>query len=109
MQVWLQPLCVLHRPACLDRVAAFGDAMPHDTQGSRLMSAINGLNSPAARMLAKARLQEGAPAPADLYVQVRPHSTQGAWAPPVKKHCSRTIKLFRTNEFNIFCVSLLIN
>lgn len=65
---------MLHRPACLGRLAAFGDAMPRDTLGGRLLSAINGLSSPAARMLAKARLQEGARAPPDFHVQVHPQS-----------------------------------
>ena len=44
--------------------------MPRNTMGSRRMSAINGLSSPAARMLAKTRLQKGKPPLADLHVEV---------------------------------------
>ena len=85
VQAWVQPLCMLHRPACFRRLAAFGAAMPRDTQGARLMGAINRLSSPAARMLAKVGLQGRAPAPADLVVQVPPMNRPSVSSEPLQE------------------------
>ncbi len=73
MQISVQPLCLLHRPACFQRLAALQAALPRSTQGGRLMDSINRLQHPAGRMLSKARLVEDAQAPPDLHVQVCAH------------------------------------
>ena len=46
-----------YRPAALDQLASFTSAdMPTDTQGSRVLAAINALDCTAVRTLAKARV-----------------------------------------------------
>jgi len=71
VQVSVQPLCLLHRPLCFQRLAALGAALPDSTQGGRLLESINRLPDPAGRMLCKARLVEDCSAPPEINVQVR--------------------------------------
>ena len=82
VQISVQPLCVLHRPLCFQRLAALGAALPGSTQGGRLLESINRLQDPAGRMLCKARLVEGASAPPEVNIQV---GIFVVWCQPCKR------------------------
>lgn len=57
INVACQPLQLTYRPAALDQLSRFTAAdMPKDTQGSRVLGAVNGIECAAARTLAKARM-----------------------------------------------------
>ena len=71
MQISVQPLCLLHRPLCFQRLAALGAALPASTQGGRLLESINRLPDPGGRLLCKARLVEGGSAPPEVNIQAR--------------------------------------
>jgi hypothetical protein len=53
--VEVQPLQLTYQPQALSALSAFFGSMPSDTHSSAVLAAINALDNPVARTLAKAR------------------------------------------------------
>ena len=68
--VEVQPLQLTYQPQVLSAMSAFFGSMPSDTHSSAVLAAINALDNPVARTLAKAR-KASTPGPGNsLTIQV---------------------------------------
>jgi hypothetical protein len=51
----VQPVQLIYQPRALSALSDFGGGMPSDTHSNAVLAAINALDNPVARTLAKAR------------------------------------------------------
>lgn len=72
VRVEVQPVQLAYRPSALAALSNFASGVPCKTHGSTVLAAINALDSPAARALAKARKTWSSGHAASLTVQVLP-------------------------------------
>lgn len=73
--VWMEPVALALRPACLIRLSALADGLPvtlQQTLGALDLRAANRLPSRGARTAAKARLVQHGGVPMAVHLQVRP-------------------------------------